>query len=722
MAVQEGNSSYHFKPKAPDNWSVKTYDRNGKKVSLIRLKPWQLEAHMLLRGAMFGFLRAFCGSGKTIVARSIAAYKIIATGKRQVFCVPRNDIGNDGFAKYFDIEVPGRKGNNKVLRCDAPLNFCSDRPDSKIDELIRILCKDPVVDDCAGKDRVLSSMQIVITHQCLTLAVKKIKKNTKMFKKFIRNNTFWIDEGHHIKGHDESSDEKATMNLLGRFVNDILVAQQDRVELFAMTATPYRGDYSRLFSAKQLDGFVTYSLDFLDHFPTLGIENVDMELEEYSDIDEVIGKVCKNIGEELDKKHFVFVPPTGRKWRKNKKDVDKLFNAIYKTIMEKTGCDLETAKSKVLDLVTENTQKFNDALLRQEPKGDDEHPSKFTVVVACMKCREGSDWCPGDRIHNTSMEDSPPLNFQTNGRLFRYFPGKKHVKIRYYMEKFKTILVGKREFVSDRVNYILHYMLMDDLLNPIMVDIPPFVPADKKEKNSGGSRRGYSTLEEVFSHQYQAMKKHLLTGLAELEEFKEESVDHLISHVMQEHLPENRKFTKGETSKIRMALKAFLLRCRSSKLREAGVDVSFIRENGFDSVVEKSGISGNMFTSGLTFKELKKFRETVKKMHFTEEQRKRVVDGIRKIAIKKSDPKKDLQQHLEVLYRTIKEFGHIHKAYRKCSKTKDFSPVAVARLVKKPVEHVKKMMALFDRFCMGKEIKFNFQKDSKLALIVQKVA
>lgn len=718
--MQEGNSSYSFKPKAPDNWSVKTYDRNGKKVSLIRLKPWQLEAHMLLRGALFGFLRAFCGSGKTIVARSIAAYKIIATGKRQVFCVPRNDIGNDGFAAYFDIEVPGRRGS-MILRCDAPLNFCSDRSDSKIDELVRILCRDPVVDDCAGKDRVLSSMQIVITHQCLTLAIKKIKKNPRMFKRFIRNNTFWIDEGHHIKGHDESDDEKATMNLLGKFANDVLAGRQEGVELFAMTATPYRGDYSRLFSAKQLDGFVTYSLDFLDHFPTLGIENIDMELEEYSDIDDVIGKVCKNIGEELDNKHFVFVPPTGRKWRKNKKDVEKMFDAIYRTIMEKTGCDLEAAKSRVLDLVTENTQKFNDGLLRREPKCDDEHPSRFTVVVACMKCREGSDWCPGDRIHNTSMEDSPPLNFQTNGRLFRRFPGKKHIKIRYYVERFRPISVGKREFVSDRVNYILHYMLMDDLLNPIMVDIPPFVPAGKKEKNSGGGR-SRTTLEEIFSHQYQAMKKYLLNGLAELEEFNEESVDQLISHVMQEHLPENRKFTKGQASKIRMALKAFILRCRSGKLRKEGVDVSFIRKNGFDSIVERNGISGNMFTSGLTFKELKRFRETVKKMYFTEEQRNKIAEGIRTITLKKFDPQKDLQQYLNALYSNIKDFDNIRKAYKKCSETKDFSPEAVARIIKKPVEQIKKMIALFNRFCMGKEVMFNFRKDSKLALIVEKVA
>ena len=708
----DGNSSYQFKPKAPSNWSTKIYDRNGKSIKLIKLKPWQLEAHLLLRGALFGFLRAFCGSGKTIVARSIAAYKILKTKKRQIFCVPKNEIGNDGFATCFDIQIPGEG----VLHCDKPLNFCSARSLSKIDELIRILCKDPVVDDCAGKNRIVSTMQIVITHQCLTLAIRKLKNNPHDFKKFIKNNTFWIDEGHHIKGHDESEEEKSTMNLLGKFANRVLDSKEEGVELFAMTATPYRGDYSSLFSTRQLDEFVNYSLDFLVHFPTLGIERVDMELEEYSDIDDVIKRVCLNIREELGNKHFVFVPPTGRKWRKNNDDVKKLFQAIYKTIMQKTGCDLEKAKSMVLDLVTKNTQSFNDKLLRQEPKGGEDHPSKFTVVVACMKCREGSDWCPSDRIHNTSMEDSPPFIFQTNGRLFRYFSGKKRVKIRYYREKFKINQgTDKREFVSDRVNSILHYMLMDDIMNPIMVNVPTFVSSKKGEREERDSKRKYATLEEIFSHQYQAMKRFLLTGMAEIE-FNEKGVDQIISRTMQKYLPEKSKFTKSQVSKIRMALKVFLLRCRSGSLRTQGIDASFIRKNGFDSVVESNGISGNMYTSHLTFTELKKFRETAKKISLTEDQKRYVCEGIHKI-VSENMPKKKRndQAYLAHFDKTLREFVHFQKKYAGSFGTKHFSPEGLAKLVKKPLDHTKRMVGLFNRYCLEKDIRFDFSKDSKLA-------
>lgn len=704
--MDAGNSSYRFKPKAPGKWVTQTYDRKGRHVRVIELKPWQILAFMSLRGAIHGFLRAFCGSGKTIVARAIAAYKVLETGKRQVFCVPRNDIGNDGFASYFDLKLPSKKGRTRSVHCEAPLNFCSPRSKSKIDELVRILCQPPLKDDCAGDNRVGSFMQIVVTHQCLTLAVRKIKKNPEKLALFVANNTFWFDEGHHIKGHDESAEEKATMNHLGKFANEIM-KKDSEAELFAMTATPYRGDYSRLFSMEQMENFTTFSLDFLKYFPTLGIEKVDIEMEEYTDINDVVGRVTRNIGEEIEKRHIVFVPPTRRKWRRSKNDVSKLFDAIHKVIMDKTGCDLETAKSKVLDLVTENTQAKNDALLRQEPKSGDKHPSRFTVVVACMKLREGSDWCPADRIHNTSMEDSPPLNFQTNGRLFRHFPGKKQVKIRYYVEKFKTIAAGKREFVSDRVNYILHYMLMDDLLNPIMVNIAPFVPNKKRDRSPN---RGRSTLEQVFGCEYQDMKNFLINSMAEVD-FTEAAVDHVISQTLERYLPKSRKFTKGEKTQIRMALKAFLLRCRSGEMRSQGVDVSFIRKNGFDEVVERKGLGGNMFTSGLDFKQMKRFRETVKKIHFTLEQRNAIVKGIGDMVAKQMPGKSRLDDgYLDAIKPALKEFAHIQKAYNQSSNTKDFTAEGVAKILKKSPDHIRKMIGIYNKF-MPKEIKFNWKKE-----------
>jgi hypothetical protein len=710
-----GKSSYRFKPKAPGNVKVQTHIRDGREVKEITLKLWQREALMVLATATLGFLRAFCGSGKTIVARAIAAHKILRTGKRQVFCVPKNDIGNDGFASHFDLNLPWKKGSTLKVHCVAPRNFCSPRSASKIDELIRILCQDPLKDDCSKKNRIGTFMQIVVTHQCLVLAYRKIRENPADLERFFANNTFWIDEGHHIKGHDESAEEKATMNHLGRFVNDAMGRANIGVELFVMTATPYRGDDSRLFSTKQLDDFVIYSLDFLEHFPTLGIEQVDVEMEEYLDARDVARKVARKVAGELDGHyHLVLVPSTGNKWRRNNKDVEILFDAIYEGIMSKTGCDLAAAKGMVCDLVTPATQRANQRLLRQEPKSGDKHPPRFKVVVACQLLKEGSDLCPVDRLHNTTMEKSPPVIYQTNGRLFRQFPGKRQVAIHYYVEKFKSVVAGKREFVSDWVNRVLYYMLMDDLVRPIMVKVPPFVPANKKERRRNRSR---SSLEQIFAHEYQDMKEFLLTSMAEVD-FTEKAVDFVISHALERYLPKNRSFNKGEKTQIRMALKAFLLRCRSSKMRDEGVDVSFIRKNGFDSVVEQNKLDGNMFTSGLNPNELKRFRETVEKVTFTEEQKRAIVVGVGKMVDKRTPGAPRLgNEYLDAMSKALHEFDHIQRAYNQSSQTKEFTLESVAGIVKKPADHVRKMMELYNRF-LPKEINFDWKKEGLAEKVV----
>jgi hypothetical protein len=81
------------------------------------------------------------------------------------------------------------------------------------------------------------------------------------------------------------------------------------------------------------------------------------------------------------------------------------------------------------------------------------------------------------------------------------------------------------------------------------------------------------------------------------------------------------------------------------------------------------------------------------------------------------------QDYLDAFYHTLKnEFVPIHDAYTKCADTKYFSPEGISRLVKMPVDHVKKMIGLFNRFCMAKEIQFDFRKDSRLAGILERVA
>jgi len=727
MEVKDCKSSYVFKPKAPDNWATKQYKRSDRIITKIALKRWQTEAHLRLRDAACGFLKAFCGSGKTIAARSIAAYKVYKHNKTQVFVVPKNDIGNDGFAGFCDLEIPFGK-NKKVLSCDTPTNFCDFKTvaGAKTDELIDLMLASYKDDDAKTENQILSARQIVCTHQCLVLAFRKIKEKAKkdpsILKKFIANKTFWIDEGHHIKGY-ETKEDKELMNLLGRFVHFILDNKKDtNTELFVMTATPYRGDYSNLFHPEEMDNFELYSLDFLDHFPTLGIKNVDIEFEEYSKQEDVFEKVASNIAKEINNKHFVFVPPTGRKWRKKREDVDKLFNAIYRCIMKTKNVTFEVAKSMVLDLVTEHTQDFNDKLLRQEPKSGQTHKSKYTVVVCCMKCREGSDWCPADRLHNTSMETSPPLNFQTNGRLFRHFPGKDSVKITYYVEKFKSLSKSKREFVSDRLNAMLMYMLMDDLLNPIMVDIPSFIPNAKSPKNP--IKRKYTTLEDIFHPNYQNAKKFLLKTMEEVVDFNENNIESAINKTINKFLPSKDTYTKKQINEVKFALKTFLLRTRSGFLRRKGIDISYVRKNGFDKIVEKHSLHKNLYTCSLDQKDLKNFRDTIKELSWTSEQTAQIAEGIRKEVVKESGVDIDsrnlkgewilkTKEQANIFFRIKNELELFHENYKNLSKNNRLSVVSMAKSLMLPKEYVQKRINDFNKF-MPKGYEF-FKSDSKLA-------
>lgn len=631
MDIRNFASEYRVKPRLPEGWVSKKYRRSDRKVDNIILKRWQHEAHLRLRDVVKGFLQAFCGAGKTIAARSIAAYKIYKYGKMQVFCVPRNDIGNDGFSGYFNINIPFGK-NNKLLKCHSPTNFCDFKVVQKTDELIQLLIRSDL--SKKDEDNIVSFKQIVCTHQCLMAAFEKVKKMSKkdpsIMKSFIANKTFWIDEGHHIKSV-ETEEEHRCMNLLGQFVKHILKNMDTGVEIFAMTATPFRADNFNLFPQDHMHDFEFYCLDFIEHFKTLGIKNVNFDYEIYKDKKDMFKKVAQNIVKDILHKHFVFVPISGRKWRKNKEDVYELLDEIYKALMKALKISLETAKGMVLDLVTESTQEINDAKLKKEPKDGQTHKSQYTVVVACMKCREGSDWCPGDRIHNTAVEDSPTLTFQTNGRIFRKFAGKDTVKVTFYVKPFSPLGKSKREFIADRVNYMLHYMLMDDLFNPILLDVPVFIHSKDKSIKTTGRKK--NKLSDVFGLNYQKAKRELLESFQD-HNLNDENTNKLIMKVVNKHIPGVKRYNKKQIFCIKLALKAFLLRTVSKKMRSKGVDISYVRKNGFDIILEKEKISGNIYTSDLNAEEMKRFREVCRLKSWDEDTNSKKNDYLKNFAEK----------------------------------------------------------------------------------------
>jgi methyl-accepting chemotaxis protein len=325
------------------------------------------------------------------------------------------------------------------------------------------------------------------------------------------------------------------------------------------------------------------------------------------------------------------------------------------------------------------------------------------------------------------MEDSPPLNFQTNGRLFRAYIKKEIVKIRYYVGKFKSILKTKREFVSDRVNAMLHYMLIDDILRPILVNIPVFVHSSPKSKSDKVEiKRKYTTLEDIFGSNYQKAKKDLLERMAEVE-FDEDHADRMIIETINEYLVNKSFYNKKQLTEVKLALKTFLLRARSSKLRKKGIDISFVRENGFDVVVEKEGLYGNMFASNLNEKEFKRFRETIRELEWTEEESISMAKGVRALAAKdlgigvKSLNSK-LKDHEEAIKKIASELHKVHGKYKEIAKNNSLTIKELANALSKSEDFVQKRIKEFNKFIMPDGYKFDFASNSKLTKVSSKEA
>jgi len=336
-------------------------------------------------------------------------------------------------------------------------------------------------------------------------------------------------------------------------------------------------------------------VDWIEHFKTLGIEEFYLEYEEY--IGDPIDQIVAKMAFEPNEKHMVVIPSTTRKWRQNGKDeLVQLLREIYKIV----------PKERVLDLVTQSTQARNKELLLAEPSTPDSGESKFDVVITCMLGREGTDWCPCSRVHNGAPEGSTTLAMQTIGRPFRRFEGKTKVRIYYYVHQFPQPKKGmtKRELFSDRTNCLIYCLQLDDMYNPIMVTV---IPNGKKGKRTKGQSATSVPLSDIFGDQYQTMKIDLIEEIECLEEKTSKEIDSVIEDVLDKYGIED------ADDGVKDALRALSLRMISHKLRDLGIDVSFIREEGFDKIIEKHGIKNmSIFFGSYNKKDWKIIRDIVK--------------------------------------------------------------------------------------------------------------
>ncbi|MFA6678996.1 MAG: hypothetical protein WCR96_00700 [Candidatus Methanomethylophilaceae archaeon] len=546
------------------------------------LRWWQTEAYDRLKDSRFSLIVAFCGSGKSILQVSLSVHDIVTSNwkQKQLILVPQQHIGagfiGDEERSYLTLEVDGKQYDWKVSH-----NFCDETSVGIKERLKAWLLESP--ENLARNTRggsLVTDMVAITTHMSFGLVWNELNDAEKA--KAAKNLTLRIDEAHHISGvYDQDGDEYSDTEMvvideiktsLGKACSYFLSSKDNNSKLCLTTATPYRGDRGLMLSKKAKAKFETYYLDWIEHFNTLGIENFGIEYQEY--VGDPIKEVVANIKAEPDKKHMVVIPATGNKWRcGGQQELEDLLKAIYKVI----------PKSRVLDLVTQSTQDRNKAKLLCEPKSSDGGKSKYDVIVTCMLGREGTDWCPCSRLHDTSSGSSITLAVQTIGRPFRRFSGKESVKITNYIPKFADPKkgMGRAELLEDRTNALLVCMQMDEMCKPILIPcIPKSVNGNTSVKQNSVSNR--ISLTEVFGDEYQSFKKDLIEGIESLKEKTSESLDEAIIEAVELY---------GITDNLENVIdgvRVMVLRMISPKLKgmDLCVDISFIRKEGFPKLVE----------------------------------------------------------------------------------------------------------------------------------------
>lgn len=543
------------------------------------LRWWQVEAFEKLKDKPLNLTVAFCGSGKSVLQVALAIYEIEVSGwtQKQLIIVPQQHISGgfigDENRDYITLEL-----NGKVYDWRVEHNFCGDI-NSVLNALRNWLLADAEELGRQFKGGTLvTGLTAVASHHALGLVWNTFTDAEKA--KAAHKLTLRADEAHHISGvydvldSDYSPAEMIAIEEERTNLGDVcafLMNSKDKtIGISLATATPYRGDKGIILDKKASKRFTTYYLDWLEHFNTLGIENFDLEYEEYKD--NPIKSVVAKIKSEPKEKHMVVIPSSGTKWRKEgTKELHDLLNALYKVV----------PKERVLDLVTPSTQDFNKRRLLREPKNANGGKSMFDVVVTCMLGREGTDWCPCSRLHNTSCESSVTLAVQTLGRPFRRFEGKTKVCIRHYVPQFVVPKKGmtKRELLTDRTNALLVCMQLDEMMHPIMI------PAIKEKRNassgSGSKHASRISLAEVFGCRYQEFKSQLIEEIECLREKDTEQLDMVIDDLLYSYKVDD------EDGYVKDGVRAIVLRILSSQLKNEGVDVDFIRKEGFDRIVEK---------------------------------------------------------------------------------------------------------------------------------------
>lgn len=558
----------------------------------------------------FFSIQAPCGCGKTTLLIALAIYDIITSNfsQKQLEIVPQSHIGL-GFSheeelKYISIQLGRKKYQWKVLEQH---NFCLDshnEPKTKGLKKWLLTPASELAKECSNN--VISGLNAICCYQSLVIVWKQLTEKEK--RQAITNLSLGVDEAHHLKyvcytDLDFETEEEKQIAFeeateIAKIVTYIMNSDIKSSKIRTTSATMYRGDRKFIFSDSIRKKFENFYYSWADHFKTLGIKNFKFLFEEYTG--DPIGQMVRNIIREPLKRHLVIFPSHGHKWRKSFEKELELF--ISKLV--KRGI----LREEILDLITKGKQKKNKTRLLLEPKKlNPNNPSKFRVIIICKLGREGTDWCPCDRIHNASPERTMTLAMQTIGRLLRRFLGKKDIVATTYIEKFIPIRdITCRELLSDRTNAILLCMQLTDSLMPILF---PIIPLGEKKDSK---KRIKVNLEEYLGDKYQDIRKEMIERYDGIEDKTQELVKEMLKSLLVEY---------EVTENIEVVTNALLAQitraaCDHKKVSPPeleGIDVVFVRKGGFDKMQKAGKLRKSIYFGNYSKKDFPVIKKIIEK-------------------------------------------------------------------------------------------------------------
>lgn len=541
------------------------------------LWDWQVIAFDQVAGAQFSLVTAFCGSGKSFLQVCLAIDEIIRSGytQKQLIVVPQEHI-HKGFTADKNLEYQSIKLREEKYQWRVQDNFCN-VSGSRVSRLIKWLLTPPAKLAKGYTGHLISGLNAVATHAALVAAWSRLTSSQK--RTAIKHLSLRGDECHHVKNVLLTEEEDFdTLNRnstgFGEICTFMINSREPTNHVHLTTATFFRSDRSYVLSKEVRSKFVEYHLPWEDHFETLGIEHFKLEWTEYPIDGSPIPQILGRIKAEPDHMHTVTVPSTGLKWRKNGDEYLDLIEELEKLF-----------PGKVLDLITQRVQSKNKQKLLQEPKKlDENHPSQFQVIVLCQLGREGTDWCPCDRLHNASGETALTLAIQTIGRPFRRYEGKTDIVAYNYVPRFISPKKGmtKRELISDRANALLVTMMTDELINAMIC--PPL----KSEKSKSKPKSIGLSLRTILGSDWTDVIQNVSEAIEILA--PEDRTHKNLREVAEEACGRYDIDTTGYD--VINGIVAFVLRFLSAPKMRPSISVSFLRKkHNFDKVMENAAQS-----------------------------------------------------------------------------------------------------------------------------------